>query len=74
MHERSIWLGKGVAKDDPLLVMLQERGVGVEALQGLCGNPSFPRDNGTPIFDLVEHTDTADCLELLLKRLKSKSP
>ena len=71
MHERRIWLGGGAATYDPLLAMLKAHGYGeADVVGSLCGNPTFPEDKGTPIFDLVEHLDTAECFEVILKRLK----
>ena len=48
------------------LRMLKTHGYGgADVVGSLCGNPTFPQDKGTPIFDLVEHMDTAECFEVI---------
>ena len=71
IHERSIWLcGGGMPKDDPLRAELASRGFsGDQILHYLATNPSFECDAGKPLFDVVEHTDTAVAAELIAARL-----
>lgn len=73
LHERMIWILDGaLPKKDPLLRCLAAEGCADEQLiRYLCGNPSYPQDDGTPIFDIVEHKDTSETAFLIAQRVNA---
>ena len=58
---------------DPLHQALAATGlVSPEMVRFLCSNPCFAQDNGTPLFDVVENMNTADCAASLISRSRYK--
>ena len=74
LNERMIWILNNALPDcDPLISALAAKGCTSEQLlRSLCHNPSFPQDKGTPVFDVVEHTDTSECARLIAERANAR--
>lgn len=61
-HERRIWTGASTANDVFGMALLQS-GVSQSKIDWFCTNPSV---GGKPLFDIVEDTNTTECLASLV--------
>jgi nucleoside diphosphate kinase len=66
MNERRIWTFAKI-EADPFGAQLLAAGVSKAKVEWFCTNPSIA---GKPLFDLVEDTNTSDCLKELVKLSK----
>jgi nucleoside diphosphate kinase len=67
LNERRIWTGASVASDS-FGAMLLAAGVTPQQVDWMCSNPNV---DGKPLFDLVEDTNTSECLAKLVEVAKS---
>lgn len=63
MNERRIWTNAAVATD-VFGAQLLAVGVTIQQIDWMCSNPNV---DGTPLFDLVEDTNTSECLAKLVE-------
>jgi nucleoside diphosphate kinase len=66
LNERRIWTSAKV-ESDPFGAQLLAAGISKAKVDWLCTNPMV---DGKPLFDLVEDTNTSDCVKALVKYSK----
>lgn len=66
LNERRIWIGVTIAADS-FGAQLLAAGVTAQQIDWMCSNPSV---DGKPLFDIVEDTNSSDCLAKLVEIAK----